>query len=239
MVAALSRAFSGRAVFVTGHTGFKGSWLALWLKHLGARVYGYALQPPSEPNNFAVSGVREILTEHWHGDVRDGLKLENALRTAAPDVVFHLAAQALVRESYVTPRETFDVNVLGTASVLEAVRVLKRPCVVVVVTSDKCYENREQPVGYQEADALGGHDPYSASKGAAEIVTAAYRRSFFHPELLDRHGVKMASARAGNVIGGGDWAKDRIVTDMVTALAAGQPVPVRSPWAVRPWQHVL
>ena len=234
-----SGALAGRSVFVTGHTGFKGSWLALWLHRLGARVTGYSLPPPTEPSNFAVSGVRELLAGHREADVRDAAALREAVAEAEPDVVLHLAAQSLVREGYARPRETFEVNALGTVNLLEAVRLLAKPCVVIVVTSDKCYENQEHVWGYREIDPLGGHDPYSASKGMAEIVTASYRRSYFPAERLAQHGVKLASARAGNVIGGGDWAKDRIVTDIVRHLAAGQPVPVRSPRAVRPWQHVL
>ena len=224
-----AKAFAARKVFLTGHTGFKGSWLAIWLHHLGARVTGYSLAPPTEPSNFAPRPCAIYLAGHYEADVRDQAALNEAVARTRPEVVFHLAAQALVRESYQSPRETFDVNVLGTVGVLEAVRAMGRPCAVVVVTSDKCYENREQVWGYREIDPLGGHDPYSASKGAAEIVVAAYRRSFFPPAALDRHGVKLATARAGNVIGGGDWAKDRIIPDMVRHLVAGQPVPVRNP----------
>jgi CDP-glucose 4,6-dehydratase len=239
MEGVVTSAFAGRSVFLTGHTGFKGSWLALWLHRLGARVSGYALPPPTEPNNFSVSGVRDLLDRHYEGDIRDATTLNRAVAEAQADVVFHLAAQAIVRESYQNPRETFETNVIGTAGVLDAVRAAGRPCAVVVVTSDKCYENREQVWGYREIDPLGGHDPYSASKGAAEIVAAAYRRSFFPPDRIAQHGVKLATARAGNVIGGGDWARDRIVVDMARSLAAHEPVPVRSPLAVRPWQHVL
>ena len=239
MTRALPNAFSGRSVFLTGHTGFKGSWLAIWLHHLGARVTGYALPPATDPSNFVLSRVRELLAAHHEADIRDGERLAAALRAADPDVIFHLAAQSLVRESYAQPRDTFETNVIGTISVLEAVRARSRPCVVVAITSDKCYENREHVWGYRENDPMGGHDPYSASKGAAEIAIAAYRRSFFPPQRYSVHGVKLASARAGNVIGGGDWAKDRIMTDVVRSLAAGRPVPVRNPGAVRPWQHVL
>lgn len=239
MSSSLQDVFAGRSVLVTGHTGFKGSWLALWLSALGARVTGYALPPPTEPSNFGLSGVQDLLAAHHVADIRDGERLHSVLNAAQPDVIFHLAAQALVRDSYAQPRETFEVNTIGTVSVLEAVRVYKRPCVVVVITSDKCYENREHVWGYREIDRLGGHDPYSASKGAAEIALAAYRRSFFPRERLAEHGVKLAAARAGNVIGGGDWARDRIVADVARALAAGQPVAVRNPRAIRPWQHVL
>jgi len=228
-----------KRVFLTGHTGFKGSWLALWLHRLGASVYGYSLPPPTEPSNYALAHIRDLLHGETLADIRDRELMRETLATFKPDVVFHLAAQPLVRDSYARPFDTFDVNVMGTASVLDAVRDLNRPCAVVCITTDKCYENREQVWGYRECDPMGGHDPYSASKGAAELLIASYRRSFFNPERLAEHGVQLASARAGNVIGGGDWARDRIVTDMVAALASGRPVPVRNPHAVRPWQHVL
>jgi CDP-glucose 4,6-dehydratase len=234
-----AKAFAGRKVLLTGHTGFKGSWLAIWLQRLGAEVSGFALPPPTEPSNFRASAVRELLVDHFEADIRDQAALTAAVAKTCPDVVFHLAAQSLVRESYERPRATFEVNILGTVGLLEAVRALGRPCAVVVVTSDKCYENREQVWGYREIDPPGGFDPYSASKGATEIVAAAYRRSFFPPERLAQHGVRLATARAGNVIGGGDWAKDRIVVDMVRSLIRGEAIPVRSPHAVRPWQHVL
>ena len=178
------QAFAGRSVLVTGHTGFKGSWLSIWLHALGARVSGYALAPPTTPSNFAACNVGELLAAHHQADLRDAAALRAALESAAPEVVFHLAAQPLVRESYASPRETFDVNVMGTVNLLEAIRVRGRPCAVLVITSDKCYENREQIWGYREIDALGGHDPYSASKGAVEIAVAAYRRSFFPPGQL-------------------------------------------------------
>ena len=239
MIAPLADSFKGRSVFLTGHTGFKGSWLSLWLHRLGATVTGYSLAPPTEPSHFVASGVQDALAEHLHGDVRDADRLLAALKTSRPDVVLHLAAQALVQESYVQPRETFDVNIMGTLNLLECLRALRRPCAVVVVTSDKCYENREQVWGYRENDPLGGFDPYSASKGAAEIVVGSYRRSFFDPAKIKEHGIRLATVRAGNVIGGGDWARDRIVADAVKSLAAGRPVPVRNPAAVRPWQHVL
>jgi CDP-glucose 4,6-dehydratase len=231
--------FRDRSAFVTGHTGFKGSWLTIWLDRLGAHVTGYALPPPTTPSNFDAAGVRSLLAAHHEADLRDASCLEAAVKSAAPDVVFHLAAQPIVRESYVNPRETFDVNVMGTVNLLEAIRKLRKPCIVIVVTSDKCYENREHVWGYRETDQLGGHDPYSASKGAAEIVAASYRRSFFAAETSADKRVKLATVRAGNVIGGGDWAKDRILTDAVAHLVAGEPVPVRSPRSVRPWQYVL
>jgi CDP-glucose 4,6-dehydratase len=232
-------AFVGRRVLLTGHTGFKGSWLALWLLRLGASVTGLALAPPTDPSNFVVSNVAGALTAHHEIDIRNTDEVRRVLADAAPDVILHLAAQSLVRGSYVAPLETFDVNVMGTASVCDAVRVIGRPCVVVVVSSDKCYENLEQGRAFMEDDPMGGRDPYSASKGATELVVASYRSSFFHPARLDEHGVRLASARAGNAIGGGDWTPDGIIPDTVRALAAGQPVQVRNPAAVRPWQHLL
>ena len=235
----LPAAFAKRSVFVTGHTGFKGSWLALWLSRLGARVTGYALAPPTQPSAFVAAGVRDVLTAHHEADIRDSVRLGQAMGECAPDVVLHLAAQPLVRASYEQPRETIEVNVVGTAGVLDAVRAYGRPCVVIVVTSDKCYDNREHVFGYRETDPLGGLDPYSASKGAAEIVVASYRQSFFPPERVHFHGVRLASVRAGNVIGGGDWAQDRIVADAARSLSSGQPVAVRNPRSTRPWQHVL
>jgi CDP-glucose 4,6-dehydratase len=224
---------------VTGHTGFKGSWLSIWLDQLGAKVSGYALPAPSNPSNYAVSGVRKLLKHEYQADVRDCAALEQAVHQTNPEVILHLAAQPIVRESYTTPRETMDVNVMGTCNLLDCVRRRAKPCVVVVVTSDKCYENREHVWGYREEDAMGGHDPYSASKGMAELLTASYRRSFFPAKDCAKHGVKIASVRAGNVIGGGDWAADRIVPDIVRHLAARKPVPLRNPKSVRPWQHVL
>ena len=235
----LEETFAGRSVFVTGHTGFMGSWLVLWLNQLKARVSGYALDPPTDPSHFVAARIAELLQKHHRHDVRRAARLGRALADARPDVVFHLAAQPLVRESYRLPRETFEVNVIGTANLLDGVRALGRPCTVVVLTSDKCYENREQLEGYRESDPMGGYDPYGASKGATEILVSSYRRSFFDPSKLTQHGVKLATVRVGNVIGGGDWGKDRIVTDIVRHLSAGQPVPVRNPRAVRPWQHVL
>jgi len=232
-------ALAGRSVFVTGHTGFKGSWLSLWLHRLGARVTGYALDPPSEPNLYTVARVGEVVAVDHRGDLRDEDRLTLAVERAAPQFLFHLAAQALLREGYRNPRETFDVNVIGTGSLLEAVRHCGRPCVVIIITSDKCYENQEREEGYAESDRMGGYDPYSASKGAAELLVASYRRSFFPPERLSSHGVRVATARAGNVIGGGDWAAERIVTDIVRSLVAGEAIPLRNPDAVRPWQHVL
>lgn len=229
----------GKSVFVTGHTGFKGSWLCLWLEQLGARVTGYALEPPTEPNNFTTCRVRDSLDEHYEADIRDVETLGTAMRHARPDVVLHLAAQSIVRKSYNIPRETFEVNVMGTVNVMEAVRSLDQPCAVVCVTSDKCYENREQVWGYRESDAMGEHDPYGGSKGAAELAIRSYQHSFFPPDRYQQHGIKLASGRAGNVIGGGDWTQDALIVDLVRALADNRPVRLRSPKAYRPWQHVL
>jgi CDP-glucose 4,6-dehydratase len=223
-----------RPVFITGHTGFKGGWLATWLLDMGARVAGYALKPDTEPSYFAQCALTERMTS-CIGDVRQEHDLRTALAEHAPEVVFHLAARPLVRASYGLPVETFAVNVLGTAHLLEAARHTPSVRAVVVVTSDKCYLNQERELGYHEEEPLGGHDPYSASKAAAELVTAAYRRSFF--DVTDTAGV--APARAGNVIGGGDWAADRLVPDAMRALERGVAVIVRNPEAVRPWQHAL
>lgn len=228
-----SDVFRSRRVLVTGHTGFKGSWLSLWLQELGAEVLGYAL-PPDPGGLFerahVASGMR-----HVEGDVRAFDTLSGTFASFRPEIVLHLAAQALVRRSYTEPRETFETNVIGTVNVLEAARRTDSVNAIVVVTSDKCYENREWVWGYRENDPMGGHDPYSASKGAAELAVAAYQRSFFGSSS----GVGLASARAGNVIGGGDFAKDRIIPDAVRAVLDGRPLDVRSPQAMRPWQHVL
>jgi CDP-glucose 4,6-dehydratase len=233
------KSLRGKRVFVTGHTGFKGSWLLLLLDRLGCRVTGYSLAAPTTPSLFEAARLVDLVATHHEADIRDTARLASAVRQAEPDVVLHLAAQPLVRLSHREPLETFSINVVGTASLLDAVRMSGKPCVLIAVTSDKCYEPHADGRPHDEADRLGGHDPYSASKGAAELVAAAYRRSFFSPSRLGEHGVQLATVRAGNVIGGGDWAADRIVTDIVRHLAAGEPVPVRNPAAVRPWQHVL
>jgi CDP-glucose 4,6-dehydratase len=228
----------GRRVFLTGHTGFKGGWLSLWLQRLGADLTGYALDPPTTPSLFEVArvgaGMRSIIA-----DIRDGQALAGAMRAAKPEIVIHMAAQPLVRYSYQAPVETYATNVMGTVHLLEAVRGIDSVRAVVNVTSDKCYENREWVWGYRENEPMGGHDPYSNSKGCAELVTAAYRSSYFSPARHGEHGVALASARAGNVIGGGDWAEDRLIPDILRAIAAGRPVNIRSPQAIRPWQHVL
>jgi len=225
-----------KRVFVTGHTGFKGSWLSLWLHALGARVSGYALSPPTDPSLFELARVEELLDEHEVADVRNFAALQAALRRVRPEIVIHMAAQPLVRDSYRIPVETYATNVMGTVHLLEAVRNADSVKAIVNVTTDKCYENREWAWGYRENEAMGGYDPYSSSKACSELVTAAYRRSFFED---GEGGVKLASARAGNVIGGGDWANDRLVPDILRALLAEQPVRIRNPHAIRPWQHVL
>jgi CDP-glucose 4,6-dehydratase len=229
--------FAGRRIFVTGHTGFKGGWLSLSLARLGALVRGYALDPVTEPNLFS-SGRIGSLVDDVRGDIRDAVKLDGALREFAPEIVFHLAAQPLVRRSYVDPVGTYAINVLGTANLLESIRILPSVRAVVVVTTDKCYLNREWRWGYRETDPLGGHDPYSSSKACAEILCASYRSSFFSPESAE-HKVLLATARAGNVIGGGDWSEDRLIPDLIRGFIEGEPVPIRRPQSVRPWQHVL
>jgi CDP-glucose 4,6-dehydratase len=231
-------AYENQRVLITGHTGFKGSWLTSWLSDLGAEVTGYALPPDTDPALFDVLEVGHHCHSH-EGDIRDLGAIRALIQSVEPHFVFHLAAQSLVRRSHQEPLETFDVNVRGTATVLEALRQVGRPCVVVVVSSDKCYENREWLHGYREDDKLGGHDPYSASKAAAEMVASSYRQSFFPSSELARHGVALATARAGNVIGGGDWAAHRLVPDAMIALNSGQPIPVRNPRSARPWQHAL
>ncbi len=228
----------GKRVFLTGHTGFKGSWLSLWLQSLGAEVTGYALNPSTNPNLFEVAKVADGM-QSIIGDIRDLDSLQKAMRVAHPEVVIHMAAQPLVRYSYTNPVETYATNVMGSVHLLESVRKTKSVKVVVNVTSDKCYENREWVWGYRENEAMGGYDPYSNSKGCAELVTAAYRSSFFNPEYYKEHGVAVASARAGNVIGGGDWAEDRLIPDFVRAIVSGETVLIRSPHSIRPWQHVL
>ena len=231
--------WNGRTVFLTGHTGFKGSWLTLWLRHLGARVTGYALDPPTDPSLFALAVAGDGIDD-LRADVREHAALEAALRRAKPDIVLHLAAQSLVRASYEAPVETYATNVMGTVQLLDAIRRVPAVRAAVVVTSDKCYENREWDRAYREDDALGGYDPYSSSKACAEIVTAAYRRSFFRGSTLGAAtGTALATARAGNVIGGGDWARDRLLPDLLRAFAAGRPATIRNPDATRPWQHVL
>lgn len=227
--------YRGKRVLVTGHTGFKGAWLCEWLLELGADVFGFSLAPPTKPALFEDLDLKSRM-HHWIGDVRDLFAVNDAVAEAHPDYVFHLAAQPLVRLSYAEPVATYAVNIMGTAHVLDALRQAQRPCVLVAITTDKCYENREWVHSYREEDPLGGYDPYSSSKGAAELIISAYRQSFFSAK---DSLVKVASARAGNVIGGGDWALDRIVPDCVRALKNGKVISVRNKIATRPWQHVL
>src|SRR5205823_11508840 len=234
----LNRSFwKGRRVFLTGHTGFKGSWLSLWLDALGADVTGYALEPPTEPSLFVQAGVSSAV-KSMCADIRDFSRLRSAIAESRPEVVIHMAAQSVVRRGYEDPIETYSSNVMGTVHILEALRQLKQPCVVVNVTSDKCYANREWVWGYRENEPMGGRDPYSNSKGCAELVTSAYRQSFFAPESADGHHVALASARAGNAIGGGDWTSDQLIPDLMRSFLAGQPCPIRNPSAIRPWQFV-
>ena len=232
---AFANSYCGKRVLLTGHTGFKGSWMAEWLLSLGAEVTGFALPPPTTPSLFDQLGLAGRL-RHIEGDIRDLTAVRAAVEEACPDFVFHLAAQPLVRLSYEQPVETYATNIMGTVNVLEAVRLAGRPCTIVAITTDKCYENREWVNSYREEDAMGGYDPYSSSKGAAELVIASYRRSYFS---APDSPVKLASARAGNVIGGGDWALDRIVPDCIRAIQRGETIPVRNKVATRPWQHVL
>jgi len=233
MSTAFHHRFAGRRVLVTGHTGFKGSWLTQWLLELGAKVSGFSLPPPTSPALFEQLQLAGRIDHHL-GDVRDANAVARLVEETRPDVVFHLAAQPLVRTSYEIPLETYQTNVMGTAHVLDALRLANRPCVAVIITTDKCYENREWDHAYREEDPLGGYDPYSSSKACAELIVLAYRRSFFQ-----KSPILVASARAGNVIGGGDWALDRIVPDAIRSLQRDETIPVRNPVATRPWQHVL
>ena len=227
--------YQNRTVLVTGHTGFKGSWLCQWLHHLGAKVHGYALSPQPHETLYDLLDLSHKLESDTRGDVRNRQLLFETVQETKPEIIFHLAAQPLVRLSFEIPVDTFEINIMGTVNLLESIRTIDLPCAVVVVTTDKCYENREWLHAYREEDAIGGHDPYSASKGCVELVVSAYRRSYFSTNRNQR----IASARAGNVIGGGDWSADRIVPDVFRALAKGEPIPVRNKHSTRPWQHVL
>ncbi len=234
----MTKFWEGKRVFLTGHTGFKGAWLSIWLDMLGAKVTGYALKPPTKPSLFDLCSLDRRMRSVI-GDIRDAGKLSRAMKAAQPEIVIHMAAQPLVRESYKNPAETYETNVMGVVNLLEAVRGCGGVKAAVNVTTDKCYENLEHNRPFREEEPMGGFDPYSSSKGCSELVTAAYRNSFFNPADYKRHGVALASARAGNVIGGGDWAADRLIPDIIRAALRGEKVRIRSPRAVRPWQHVL
>lgn len=233
-----AKTFNNESVFVTGHTGFIGSWLSFWLNSLGAKVIGYSLEPPTDKSFFQAVELEKHIT-HIIGDINNQEQLANSLISHKPKFVFHLAAQSLVRFSYENPIETFQTNVMGTVNILEAIRNSPSVRVGIIMTSDKCYENRELDYAYKENDPMGGYDPYSASKGAAELVTASYRNSFLNPKDFEKHKVSISTIRAGNVIGGGDWAKDRIIPDCINSLISKQPIHVRHPNAIRPWQYVL
>lgn len=231
--------YRGKRVLVTGHTGFKGSWLSIWLHELGAEVIGLAKEPFTARDNYVLSNIGGKIKADLRADIRNGERLKEIFSAYHPEIVFHLAAQPLVRLSYDIPVETYETNVIGTINVMEAMRCTDSVKVGVMITTDKCYENKEQIWGYRENEPMGGYDPYSSSKGAAEIAIASWRRSFFNPSQYEMHGKSIASVRAGNVIGGGDWALDRIIPDCIKALEAGLPIDIRSPKAIRPWQHVL
>lgn len=230
--------YKGKTVLVTGHTGFKGSWLSVWLHELGANVIGYALDPYTERDNFVLTKIGDKITD-IRGDIRDEKKINEVFKEYKPEFVFHLAAQPLVRLSYEKPVETYEINVMGTVNVLEAIRGCESTKVGIMITTDKCYDNKEQLWGYKESDALGGYDPYSSSKGAAEIAISSWRNSFFNTSDYANHGKAIASVRAGNVIGGGDWAIDRIIPDCIRALENNRNIEIRSPKSVRPWEHVI
>lgn len=232
--------YKGKRVLVTGHTGFKGSWLSIWLHELGAEVIGIGLDPFTERDNYVLSGIGNKIKADIRADIRDGERMKEIFSEFQPEIVFHLAAQPLVRLSYDKPVETYETNVMGTINIMEAIRRTDSVKVAVMITTDKCYENKEQIWGYRENEPMGGYDPYSSSKGAAEIAISSWRRSFFNPaDYGKKHHVSIASVRAGNVIGGGDWALDRIIPDCIKALEAGKDINIRSPKAIRPWQHVL
>lgn len=233
-----NKTYLNRRVLITGHTGFKGSWLSLLLHKLGADIYGYALEPPTNPSLFKDAKIEDFLKSHI-GDIRHYENLLSVLHQVKPEIIIHMAAQPLVRESYNNPKETYNINVMGTVNLLEAVRHIPGVKAIVNVTTDKCYENQEWHWGYRENEPMGGYDPYSNSKGCSELVTASFRNSFFNPSAYSQHGVALASARAGNVIGGGDWAEDRLIPDFIRAISKGEKIRIRSPYAIRPWQHVL
>ena len=230
--------YKGKTILVTGHTGFKGSWLSIWLNELGANVIGYALDPYTENDNFVLSGIKDKIVD-IRGDIRNIVNLREVFKKYKPEIVFHLAAQPLVRLSYEIPAETYEVNVMGTINVLECIRETNETKIGIMITTDKCYDNKEHIWGYRENESFGGYDPYSSSKGAAEIAINSWRNSFFNIKDYETHGKSIASVRAGNVIGGGDWAKDRIIPDCINALELGNVIEIRSPHSIRPWEHVL
>lgn len=240
MIDVFDNFYKDKRVLVTGHTGFKGSWLSVWLHELGAEVVGVGLDPYSDKDNYVLSKVGEKMKADLRIDIRKGEQLKQVFQKYQPEIVFHLAAQPLVRLSYDIPVETYETNVMGSINVMEAIRSIDSACMAIMITTDKCYENREQIWGYRENEPMGGYDPYSSSKGAAEIAIASWRRSFFNPkDYGKKHHVSIASVRAGNVIGGGDWSKDRIIPDCIRALEGNRAIEIRSPKAIRPWQHVL
>lgn len=234
----LLQIFKGKNVLVTGHTGFKGTWLTIWLKELGANIIGYGLDPVTDKDVFVLSNVSKGIVD-IRGDIRDFHKLKEVFDTYRPEIVFHLAAQPLVKRSYIEPRYTYEVNIMGTMNVLEGMRLSKTAKTGVFITSDKCYENKAWPWGYRENDPVGGYDPYSSSKGCCELLVSSYRNSYFHVDEFDLHQKAIATVRAGNVIGGGDWSKDRIIPDSIRALQSDGNIEIRSPHSIRPWQHVI
>lgn len=239
MIDTFDNFYKGKRVLVTGHTGFKGSWLSIWLHELGAEVIGIAKNPQTEKDNYVLSGIGKKIKADIRADIRDGEKIKEIFSKFQPDIVFHLAAQPLVRLSYEIPVETYETNLMGTINIMEAIRITNSVKVGVLITTDKCYENKEQIWGYREDEPMGGYDPYSSSKGCCEIAISSWRRSFFNPSTFEKHGKSIASVRAGNVIGGGDWALDRIIPDCIRALETNHPINIRSPHSIRPWQHVL
>ena len=231
--------YKDKVVLLTGHTGFKGSWLAIWLNMLGAKVVGYSLDPYSDRDNFVASKLQDKLLADVRGDIRDQKKLNETIQKYQPEIIFHLAAQALVKTAYNDPVETYETNTMGTVYILEALRHNACLKTAIMVTSDKCYENVEQMWGYKETDRMGGYDPYSASKGAAELIISSYRNSYFNPKDYEKHGKAVACVRAGNVIGGGDWSENRLIPDCIRFIESGQDIEIRNPTATRPWEHVL
>jgi len=230
--------WNGKTVLLTGHTGFKGSWLTLWLKKMGAKITGFSKDIPTTPSLFELAGVGNGINS-IKGDIRNFDQVSNVIRKTEPEIIIHMAAQSLVRVSYANPRETYETNIMGTVNLLDALRGQKKARLIINVTSDKCYDNKELDRGYTEDDALGGYDPYSSSKGCSELITSAFRNSFFNLSESNNHSIALASVRAGNVIGGGDWAEDRLIPDLIKSIINGKEIKIRNPNAIRPWQHVL